>query len=181
MGRNNQKNVVLVVDMLDGFIRKGNLANPGAEKIIPNIMELVERKKKEGWEIYFLADNHAVDDAEFKMFPEHCVIGTDETKVVRELAAFVGAENYLTKTRYSGLFRTRLEKLLDIIRPEEIIVVGIYADICVLYTAADLRNRDYKVTVPKDCTMSLQGIDGVIFAHMKSILGVNVVETYKEI
>ena len=65
--------------------------------------------------------------------------------------------------------------------PQEIVVVGIYADICVLYTTADLRNRNYKVTIPKDCTMTLAGIDDVIFAHMKNILGVNIVDSEKEI
>lgn len=173
---NKKKNIVVVVDMLDGFIRKGNLANPAAEKVIMPIRKLIERKKRQGWEIYFLADNHGEEDAEFKMFPKHCVIGTDETKVIKELAEFVSKENYIAKTRYSGLYKTWLEDITRILNPNEIIVVGIYADICVLYTAADLRNRDYKVTIPKDCTMTLAGNDEVMFAHMEKILGVNVVE-----
>ncbi len=175
------KNLVIVVDMLDGFIKKGNLANPNARRIIPNIKELLGRKKKEGWEILFLADNHKKGDLEFKMFPEHCVEGTDETNVVEELREFLTPYNYIEKTRYSGLYKTKLEKMLNTIKPDEIIVVGIYADICVLYTTADLRNRDCKVAIPKDCTMALTGIDEVIFAHMKTTLGANVVETQKNL
>ncbi|MFZ2970805.1 MAG: isochorismatase family cysteine hydrolase [Minisyncoccia bacterium] len=171
-----KKNLVIVVDMLDGFIKKGNLANPSAGRMIPNIKELLRRKKKEGWEILFLADNHKKGDLEFEMFPEHCISGTDETNVVEELREFVTSDNYIGKTRYSGLFKTRLEKILDFLKPGEIVVVGIYADICVLYTTADLRNRDYQVTIPKDCTMTLAGIDEAIFAHMEKILGVNVIE-----
>jgi nicotinamidase/pyrazinamidase len=176
-----KKNLIIVVDMLDGFIKKGNLANPNAGRIIPNIKELLKRKKREGWEILFLADNHKEGDLEFLMFPEHCIKGTDEANIVDELREFLTSDNYIKKTRYSGLFNTKLEKMLNTISPDEIIVIGIYADICVLYTAADLRNRDYKVAIPKDCTMTLAGIDETIFAHMKTVLGVNVVETQKNL
>lgn len=172
-----KKKIVIVVDMLNGFIREGKLANPKAEKIIPNIKDLLERKKKEDWGILFLADNHRKGDREFELFDEHCIEGTDETKVVEELREFVFRNSYIAKTRYSGLFKTKLDEILDIVKPDDIILVGIYADICVLYTAAGLRNRDYKVIIPKDCTMTLMGDDTVIFRHMEKILGVKIVET----
>lgn len=173
-------NVVLVVDMLNGFLKEGKLANPGAMRIIPNIVDLLQRKREQGWKIIFLADNHKKDDLEFLMFPEHCIEGTEETSVIIELSKFV-AYNYVPKTRYSGFFKTNLDEILDDEGPQEIIVVGIYADICVLYTTADLRNRNYKVTIPKDCTMTLAGIDDIIFDHMKNILGVNIVDSQKKI
>lgn len=175
------KGVVIVVDMIEAFVRIGYLANPNVERIIPYIKQLLQRKVKEGWEVIFLADNHREDDKEFEMFPKHAVEGTIETQVVGELWGFVNGKNYIKKTRYSGLYRTMLKFILDKMEPQEIIVVGVYADICVLYTAADLRNRDYKVTIPKDCTMTLEGIDDMIFRHMKNILGVNVVEKQEEV
>lgn len=178
-------NVILVVDMLNGFLKEGNLANPNAMRIVPNIVDLIKRKVKQGWEVIFVADNHKKNDLEFLMFPEHCVSGTEEINViteledVNELAGFV--VRYIPKTRYSAFFDTSLESILDGECAEDVVVVGIYADICVLYTTADLRNRDYNVIVPKDCTMTLAGIDNVIFDHMKKVLGVNVVDSQKEI
>jgi nicotinamidase/pyrazinamidase len=174
-------NVVIVVDMLKGFLEKGNLANPNARLIIPNITDLLSRKKKQGWMILFLGDEHEKDDPEFDAFPEHCVKRTEETDVINELSEFTTCCNYIPKTRYSGLFKTCLEFFLEHQKPEEIIVVGLYADICVLYTAAGLRNLDYKVTIPKDCTLTLAGIDEVIFAHMKNVLKANMVESQKEL
>lgn len=176
-----KKKVILVVDELNGFTKIGKLANPGARKLIPNIKNLLERKAKQGWEIFFLADNHEKNDLEFKRFAEHCIEGTDETLVVEELRGFVTPDNYIKKTRYSGFFKTRLGEILRRLGPDEIVVVGIYADICVLFTAADLMNNDYNVTIPKDCTMTLKGTDQVIFALMKDILGVNIVERQEEI
>lgn len=180
-------NVVLVVDMLNGFLKEGKLVNPGARRIIPNIVDLLQRKREQGWKIIFLADNHKKDDLEFLMFPEHCVEGTEETKVIGELRKFVTefvteyVSNYVPKTRYSAFFKTDLEPILEIENPQEVIVVGIYADICVLYTTADLRNRNYKVTIPKDCTVTLAEIDDVIFGHMKNVLGVNIVDSQEKI
>lgn len=173
-------NIVIVVDMLKGFLEKGNLANPGAKWIVPNIVDLLKRKKEQGWNIIFLADNHIKGDLEFQAFPEHCIRGTEETKVIDELSEFV-AHNYISKRRYSGLFNTSLERRLEDERPEEIVIVGIYADICVLYTAAGLRNIDYKVTIPKDCTLTLAGIDNIIFDHMKNVLRINIVDSQKDI
>lgn len=172
-------NVIIVVDMLKGFLEKGKLANPDARWIIPNIVDLVQRKSEEQWEMIFVCDNHKKDDLEFLMFPEHCVEGTEETKIIDELKRYYNV--HIPKTRYSGFFGTNLESILRKISPTEVIVVGIYADICVLYTTADLRNRNYKVTIPKDCTMTLAGIDNVIFHHMKNVLGVNIVDSQKEI
>lgn len=173
------KNVVIVVDMLNGFLKEGKLANPGARWVIPNILDLLQRKVEEGWEMIFICDNHKKDDLEFLMFPEHCIEGTEETLIVEELRRYYNV--YIPKTRYSGFFGTNLESILKNENPQEVIVVGIYADICVLYTTAGLRNLDYKVTIPKDCTMTLAGIDDIIFAHMKKVLGVNIVDSQKEI
>ncbi len=175
-------NVVIVVDMLNGFLKEGKLANPGARWVIPNIVDLLQRKVHEDWKVIFVADNHVEGDLEFLMFPEHCVRGTEETLIIDELRKFRNDYNYVPKTRYSAFFRTSLESILENENPQEVIVVGIYADICVLYTAADLRNRNYKVTIPKDCTVTLAGIDDrVIFDHMKNVLGVNIVDSQEKI
>lgn len=177
------RNVVLVVDMLNGFLKEGKLANPDARRIIPNIVDLLQRKTLEGWKIIFVADNHKKGDLEFLMFPEHCIKGTVEANVINELLRFVTVDccSYIPKTRYSAFFETNLESVLANEDPQEVIVVGIYADICVLYTTADLRNRDYKVTIPKDCTTTLVDIDSTIFDYMENILGVNIVDSQKEI
>jgi len=172
-------NIVVVVDMLNGFLKEGKLANPGARWVIPNILDLLQRKAEEGWEMIFVCDNHKKDDLEFLMFPEHCVEGTEEALIIEELKRYYNI--YIPKTRYSGFFGTNLESILKSEDPKEVIVVGIYADICVLYTTAGLRSLNYKVTIPKDCTMTLAGIDDVIFAHMKNVLGANIVDSQKEI
>lgn len=146
--------VILVVDMVRGFHDLGNLANPRVAKIIPNIKNLLVRSKKWGDEIIFLRDCHEPDDKEFKMFPKHCVRGTEETHIVKEFilpGMFFAGSPVLDKTRYSGFYKTDLEDILKNKKPKMVVVVGVCTDICVLHTVADLRNRDYTVVVPLDC------------------------------
>ena len=174
-------NVVLVVDMLKGFMEPGHnlYCGDGCRDIISNVRALLEREKERGSKILFVSDNHDPDDLEFQMFPVHCVKGTDETEVVPELADYVepSGGNVLPKNRYSGFFGTDLADQLESMNVEKIIVCGVCTDICVLHTTADARNRDYQVEVPTDCVASFDG-DAHRWAlkHMDKILGARLVQ-----
>jgi nicotinamidase/pyrazinamidase len=185
-----QNGVVLVIDMVRGFHDIGNLKNPRTATIIPNIKELISRKAKDGWLIIFVGDAHKKNDKEFLVFPEHCVEGTEETRIIDELTKFKDKRNnaycYLPKRRYSAFFETNLEVILSQERPQEVIVMGVCTDICVLYTVADLRMRDYKVFVPKDCVETYSGpshgavrVNKWALRHMRDILGAFIVDSQK--
>jgi len=144
--------VILIVDMLRGFLEEGFPLFCGhkAREIIPSVISLLEEKKKA--KIIYACDAHEPDDPEFKLFPPHCIKGTPEAEIIPELKSYPG--KIIEKTRFSALFNTELEDLLRKISPEEITVVGVCTHICILYTVADLRFRDYKVIVPEDCVAS---------------------------
>ena len=165
-------NVVLVVDMLIGFMEPGKNLYCGdeARQIIPNIKRLIESEQAAGSSIIFIADTHDPGDLEFEMFPVHCVRGTEECEVITELADYVTVT--LQKRRYSAFYETDLEKRLKTLNPEKIILVGVCTDICVMHTTADARNRDYAVEVPTDCVASFD-LDAHRHAldHMEKILG----------
>jgi nicotinamidase-related amidase len=169
-------NVVIVVDMLRGFLEEGHplYCGPAARAIIPCIQQLLEREIKLGSHIIYLADTHDPDDKEFRMFPAHCIRGTAETEVIPELAKFPG--EVIPKRRYSGFYDTVLDARLKELRPEKLIVVGVCTDICVMHSVADARNRDYAVEVPRDCVASFDP-EAHAFAlkHMEKVLGAKIV------
>ena len=101
-------NVVLVIDMVKGFLEPGHNLYCGDEsrKIIPKIHALLTTEQAAGSEILFISDHHDPDDLEFQVFPAHCVKGTEEPNVIDELAEFVTGENVIPKNRYSGFFNT---------------------------------------------------------------------------
>ena len=88
-------NVVLVVDMVRGFLEPGHNLYCGddARTIIPNVRALMERETQAGSQVLFVSDHHDPDDLEFQIFPVHCVKGTPETEVIPELAHFVDGSN----------------------------------------------------------------------------------------
>jgi nicotinamidase/pyrazinamidase len=171
-------NVVLVIDMVKGFLEPGHNLYCGDESrdIIPRIHELLVRERASGSEILFISDHHDPDDLEFQVFPVHCVKGTEEPDVISELVEFVSEDNVIPKNRYSGFFNTPLEARLAAISPENIIICGVCTDICVLHTASDARNRDYAVEVPSGCVASFnQDAHGWALSHLKDILGAKVI------
>jgi nicotinamidase-related amidase len=165
-------NVVLVIDMLRGFLEEGHPLYIGAKarRIIPNMQRLLEEELAQNSKIFFICDRHDPDDAEFKMFPPHCIAGTAETEVIPELAKYAGET--LPKRRYSGFFDTDLEAKLKELKPEKLIVCGVLTNICVLHTVADARNRDYEVEVPLDCVASPdEAMHEFALEHMEKVLG----------
>ncbi len=174
-------NIVLVIDMLRGFLEEGYPLYCGAKarRIIPNVQGLLERELAQGSKVFFICDRHAPDDLEFKMFPPHCIEGTAEAEVIPELAQYGG--EIIPKRRYSAFFDTPLEEKLRELEPEKIIVCGVLTNICVLHTVADALNRDYVVEVPVDCVASsdeaahrfaLEHIAKVLGAKLTSIGGI---------
>ncbi|MFQ6110524.1 MAG: cysteine hydrolase family protein [Nitrospinota bacterium] len=164
------REVVIVVDMLKGFLEEGHplFCGQEARKVIPPVVELLKGRPAE--EIIYICDNHAPDDKEFKMWPPHCVRGTEQAELVEELKGIPG--RLIPKTRYSGFFGTELERVLEELRPEKVIVVGVCTDICVMHTVADLRNRDYKVEVPRNCVASFdEEAHGFALKHLEKVLG----------
>ncbi len=171
-------NVVLVVDMVRGFLEPGHNLYCGdqARKIVPNVFELLKRETEAGSQVLFISDHHDPDDLEFQIFPVHCVKGTQEPNVIPELSQFVTADNVVPKNRYSGFFNTDLAQRLESLQPDKLVVCGVCTDICVLHTTSDARNRDYAVEVPANCVASFdQDAHGWALRHLEKILGAQVV------
>ena len=170
-------NVVLVVDMLKGFLEPGhNLYHADSRRIIPNVHELISREIAAGSEILFLSDNHDPDDLEFNIFPVHCVVGTEETEVIPELSEFVPGRVVVPKKRYSGFFNTDLAGRLADLAPGKLMVCGVATNVCVMHTISDARNRDYEVEVYSDC---VSGPDAEAhrwaLSHCQRVLGAKVI------
>jgi nicotinamidase-related amidase len=61
---------------------------------------------------------------------------------------------FVLKPKHSAFFQTNLEILLRYLGASTLILTGMAADICVLFTANDAYMRDFRIVVPPDCTAS---------------------------
>jgi nicotinamidase-related amidase len=103
--------LLIVVDMQNGFLREGNLASDRCLAVLPAVQEEVNAALAAGRRVLFTADTHEVGDAEFAVFPEHCIRGSREAELVDELRPLLAREDVLLvrKRRYSALFQSEME------------------------------------------------------------------------
>lgn len=157
--------LLIVVDMQNDFVT-GSLANPAAEKIIPNIVEKL--KAKDYTYLIFTRDTHQknyLETQEGKNLPvEHCIEGTKGWEIVPELQEF--AKNAFIidkptfgyrdwKAKFDELFNDENNQPGDF--PEEIEIIGTVSSICVAANATILKSiyPEMTISVLKDLCADL--------------------------
>ena len=171
IGKENNKRVIdvknlkmykaclIVVDMVNGFVREGVLHDPNIAKIIPRQIELIKEAKHEGKLIVFIKDTHDKDAVEFERFgnTKHCVKGENEADLVDELKEYekdgIAIPKNSTCFMEAPLFRELMEREINM---NEFDIVGCCTDICVVNGAIalanylDQNNRKHVIRVHED-------------------------------
>ena len=145
------KKALLIIDMQNDFCNpSAPLFVPNNPKIIPKIKKEIEKARKENIPIIYTQDWHKPNDKEFKIWPKHCVAGTEGVEIVKEL---IPQKNdvIIKKSTYSAFYKTNLAKILKKLKIEALILTGCVTNICVLFTAFDAYVRGYKLIIRKDC------------------------------
>ena len=152
---------LIIVDMVNGFVREGVLHDKKIANVIPRQIELIEEYLREGGLIIIVKDTHHKKATEFKRFgdTEHCLKGTRESELVDELKKYEGMPNTISveknSTSYmeSPKFRNIMKEATNIKRFD---VIGCCTDICDfngtmgLANYCDEWNRDVEIFVHKD-------------------------------
>lgn len=151
------KELLIVVDMINGFIKEGNMADETINHITPQIIKLIEETLEKNEGIAFIRDTHNQDSTEFKKFPLHCLEGTSESELIDELKPYEKqALNYKknsTSTMFAKNFMSDIDKMKQL---RKVIVTGCCTDICVMNLAIPLINyfdeldRQVEVIVKED-------------------------------
>lgn len=168
---------LLIVDMLVDFIDpEGALyIGPAANELVPEVKARLEKFRAAGDLVIFICDHHLEDDREFEMFPPHSLEGSGGDEIVAELAPQSG-ERIIYKRRFSAFFGTDLDLSLREKGVTELEIAGCLTNICVLYSAADARAINYKVTVMEKAVASPdQDAHRFALQEMKKTLGVNLI------
>ena len=88
---------------------------------------------------------------------EHAIEGTRWNK----MSIDVHDEDYMvtTKKRLSAFYPTDLELLLRNLGIRRVVLTGCMTDCCVINTAFDAANRDFRVVVPRDLTRGSEHLE----------------------
>ncbi|SEQ75903.1 Nicotinamidase-related amidase [Virgibacillus subterraneus] len=183
MGKRALINIDYTVDFVadDGMLTCGE---PG-QAIEGEIVSLTEEFISAGEYVVFAVDAHEEGDTnhpESQLFPPHNIMGTEGRQLFGELASVYEANKlagnvyYYDKTRYSAFVGTDLELRLREREIDELHLVGVCTDICVLHTAVDAYNKGFKIVVHKDAVASFN-VAGHEWAlgHFTNTLGAKVI------
>lgn len=79
---------------------------------------------------------------------------------------------FIIKPQFSGFYSTNLAVLLPKLGVRRLILTGVAAEICVLFTAADAHMRDYAIWVPDDAVVAIDADRGrAALGIMRSVMG----------
>ena len=131
------KKTIIVVDMQNDFVT-GSLGTKEACKTVPVIEKLLKENQEN--QIIFTQDTHHEDylsTSEGKMLPvEHCMKGTMGWEIIPELKEWTHQAIMVEKPTFGSL---KLPQLISQNQPEQIILVGVCSDICVISNALILK------------------------------------------
>ena len=140
---------LIVVDMQNDFI-DGALGTKEAEAIVQKVADKIKTFRKEGAQIIFTRDTHQtnyLETPEGRNLPvEHCIEGSEGWEISKELEV-LPEDEVINKVTFGYVWSK------DMIKGDEIEIVGLCTDICVISNALVLKAvlPETPITVDSSC------------------------------
>lgn len=152
------KKLLLVIDMINGFVKEGALADKKINNITPNIINLIKEYRKNNNDIISIQEGHNEKSKEFDSFPAHCILGTKEAELIDELKPFEDNMKLIRKNSTCGFVTGEFMNYMKENKNEltEIVLTGCCTDLCVMNFALPLKtyinehDLNIKVTIYKN-------------------------------
>lgn len=136
----HEKNCLIIVDMINGFVFEGALSDRSIEACTSPILALIEQFTKVAQPMIAFCDSHTESCKEFDSFPTHCVAGSHESELIEAIQAHQEKMTVLLKNSTNGfvqpLFLDTFKQYLPL---DKVIITGCCTDICVLQFALSLK------------------------------------------
>ncbi len=146
---------LLLIDVINDLeFPEGEQMLRHALPMAKRIAALKDRARMEGIPVIYANDNFGRWRSDFRAQVEHCLKDGVRGRPIVELLRPEEADYFVLKPKHSGFFSTSLDILLDYLGVKVVILTGVAANICVLFTANDAYMRDFNVVVPSDCVAS---------------------------
>ncbi len=151
---------LLLIDLINDLeFVGGDQLFPHALPVAKKIAALKKRAHEAKIPIIYVNDNFGRWQSDFNKLLTHCLKDDVRGKPLAELLQPEAKDYFVLKPKHSGFYSTTLELLLQYLEVRTLILTGLAADICVLFTANDAYMRDYRLVVPADCVASQDPAD----------------------
>jgi len=142
-----RKNLVLAFGLQNTYMHQDGAISLGdkAEVYRFRIKDYIQSLNQEVNKLYLLREVHAPNDTFFCRDRTHSLVGSKDVEVPEVFKSYF--KFIINTTRYNALYKTPLESEIFKIDPEKIVLIGFETHTNILFTAEELRNRGYNVTV----------------------------------
>jgi nicotinamidase-related amidase len=141
---------LVILDMISDFDFAGADTMLGdLRRTAGVIARLREAADRLGLPVIYVNDNFGEWHSERYRLVERALQRQQAADIVARLAPRDG-DYFIVKPQFSGFYATNLPVLLPKLGVDRIVLTGVAADICVLFTAADAHMRDYRLWIPAD-------------------------------
>ena len=158
-----EKTALMVVDVVNGFIKFGAMADASMSSIVSPIVRMVTTAQEMGMAQVAFVDSHENDAVEFAAFPIHCLKNEPESALVDELKSLT-IETVIAKNSTNGFFAPEFTQwLVEHQDYNHFILVGDCTDICVMQLALALKtyfnqqNRFVRVMIAMEAVHTFNG------------------------
>jgi nicotinamidase-related amidase len=148
--------VLLLIDVIN------DLEFDGGEALLAQALPMAERlaalkrrARAAGIPAVYVNDNFGRWRSDLRALLAHALTEGVRGKPLVERLVPEPDDYFVLKPKHSGFFSTTLDTLLEYLRPATLILTGLTADNCVLFTASDAYLRDYHLVIPADCVASI--------------------------
>jgi nicotinamidase-related amidase len=146
---------ILLIDVINDLeFPQGDQLLRFAVPMADRISELSDRARKAGVPVVYVNDNFGRWRSDFHAQVEHCLSDGVRGRPVVERLRPAEDDYFVLKPKHSGFYSTTLEILLEYLGARTLVLCGMAANICVLFTANDAYMRDFHLVVPEDCVAS---------------------------
>jgi nicotinamidase-related amidase len=146
---------LLIIDMINDLAFAGGKAmRAKAEAAADVTLDLRAQADELGVPVVYVNDNFGQWHSERSKIVDACVSGDGPGRHLAKRMAPRDGDYFVIKPQFSGFYATNLPVLLPKLGVSRLVLTGIAADICVLFTAADAHMRAYDLWVPQDAVAS---------------------------
>ena len=143
---------LLIIDMINA------LDFDGAEALLPRALHAAERisalrarVRANGLPVIYVNDNFGKWRSDFRALLDRCLQGDVRGRPLAQLLKPDAEDYFVLKPKHSGFHCTTLDVLLEHLEVRTLILTGVAANFCVMFTAQDAYMRDFRLVVPRDC------------------------------
>ena len=146
---------LLLIDVINDLdFPEGDQLLEQALPMARRLAELKKRVNKNTIPAIYVNDNFGQWRSDFRSVVKHCTDPSSRGAPIAKLLRPQEDDYFVLKPKHSGFYSTTLDVLLEYLHVDSLILTGIAANICVLFTANDAYMRDYALYVPEDCVAS---------------------------